>query len=97
MENRNHNSQENWIRYNPINLADGKFYVTNVTQNLDGTKIVLDNEEEVVEVYFDGFVPIVRITDEGIRMRTWGEVQKKHNKSFFRGWFLYLVEKFKTG
>jgi len=88
------NIDENWIKYNPLNNKEEEtYYVTSIVQDLDGTKIILDNEKDVFEVFFDGFIPIVRITDEGIRMRTWGEVQKKYeNKKFFNGWFLYKVE-----
>lgn len=93
MENRTINMQENWIQWNPANIPEGEFIVTDYIQNKDGTKFVLDDDNRIVEILFDGIIPIVRASVEGIRMRTWGEVQQKYNdKFFFRNWFLYKVE-----
>lgn len=92
MENRGHDFQEEWIRYNPLDIENGDFLVTSVVQDLDGTKILLKNKENNVEVFFDGFIPLVRVTDEGLRTRTGGEVQIKYGSDFFMGWFLYKVE-----
>lgn len=85
--------QENWIKWNPDKIPEGEFIVIDYIQNKDGTKFVLDDGNSIVEILFDGITPIVRSSVEGIRMRTWGEVQKKYNnKFFFRNWFLYKVE-----
>jgi len=97
MENRAINMKENWIRWNPDNLPDGKYFVTDFVQNTDGTKICIVDEAPIencnIEVFFDGVTPIARTSIEGIRMRTWGEVQEKYNdKLFFRNWFFYKVE-----
>lgn len=93
MENRTINMQENWIQWKPTNIPEGEFIVTDYIQNKDGTKFVLDDGNIIVEILFDGITPIVRSSVEGIRMRTWGEVQQKYNdKFFFRNWFLYKVE-----
>jgi len=93
MENRAVYMQENWIRWNPSNAPKGEYIVTNFVQNADGVKIVLDDGENAVEIFFDGIPSIIRISVEGIRMRTWGEVQEKYNdKYFFQNWFLYKVE-----
>ena len=84
--------QENWIKWNPANIPEGEFIVTDYVQNKDGTKIILTDENNTVEVLFDGITPIIRYSVEGIRMRTWGEVQRKYNdKFFFRNWFLYKI------
>ena len=85
--------QENWNKWNPCEMPKGAYTVTNFIQNEKGTKIILSDEKNRIEVFFDGVTPLVRTSIEGIRMRTWGEVQKKYNdKFFFRGWFLYKVE-----
>lgn len=85
--------QENWIKWNPANVPEGEFIVTDYIQNKDGTKFILDDENNIVVILFDGITPIIRSSVEGIRMRTWGEVQQKYNdKFFFRNWFLYKVE-----
>lgn len=92
MENRSINMQENWNKWNPCEMPEGIYYVTNFVQNQEGTKITLADEENCIEVFFDGVPQLVRTSIEGIRMRTWGEVQIKYNdKFFFRNWFLYKV------
>ncbi len=93
MENRNLDMKENWIKWNPLNLPEGDYVVTKFLQNIDGTEITLSDESNNISIVFDGITPLVRTSIEGIRMRTWGEVQQKYdNKYFFRNWFLYKVE-----
>jgi hypothetical protein len=93
MENRTIELKENWLKWNPTRIREGVYIVTQLLQDVDGTKVMLSNEEQVVEAFFDGYTPIVRSAAEGIRVRTWEEVQQKYSdKSFFRNWFLYIVE-----
>lgn len=93
MENRALNMEENWIKWNPLNLPEGDYVVTKFLQNIDGTEITLSDDSNNISILFDGVTPLVRTSIEGIRMRTWGEVQQKYNnKYFFRNWFLYKVE-----
>jgi len=93
MENRAIDMQENWINWNLPDISKGEYIVTEFIQNADGVKIILDNEKNIVEIFFDGIPSIIRISVEGIRMRTWGEVQQKyHDKNFFRDGFLFKVE-----
>jgi len=93
MENRAIDMQEEWVKWNPTNMPEGNYYVTAMIQNGDGTKVILENEKNAIEIFFDGVPVIVRTSVEGIRMRTWGEVQFKYNdKEFFRNWFFYMVE-----
>ena len=92
MENRAIDMPEEWIRLEQDVIPEGQFIVTSLIQNADGTKIVLDNEKMVVEISFDGIPSLVRSTTEGIRMRTWSEVQLKYHKFFFQNWFFYQVQ-----
>ena len=94
MENRAINMQENWTKWNPTNnIPEGDYVVTKQIQDNNGIKFLLEDDKNLIEIFFDGITPIVRSSIEGIRMRTWGEVQKKYNdKFFFRNWFLYKVE-----
>ncbi|MEB3104082.1 hypothetical protein [Ferviditalea candida] len=93
MENRASDMQEEWTRLEHGVIPEGQFIVTSLIQNSDGTKVVLDDEKNVVEIVFDGIPSLVRITTEGIRMRTWSEVQLKYqNKFFFQNWFFYQVQ-----
>ncbi len=85
--------QEEWFRWNPCDIPVGEYIITNFVQNEDGIRIMLYNEDHYVEIFFDGIPSIVRISVEGIRMRTWGEVQLKYkDKGFFRDYFLYEVK-----
>lgn len=93
MENRANDMQEEWIRLEQDVIPEGKYIVTCLIQNADGTKVVLDDEKTVVEISFDGIPSLVRSATEGIRMRTWSEVQLKYqNKFFFQNSFFYQVQ-----
>ena len=93
MENRTESSEEEWIQLKQYEIPNGQYIVTNFIQDLEGTKIILISDSNVVEVFFDGIPVLVRNTIEGIRMRTWGEVQLKYkNKKFFRYYFLFQIK-----
>ena len=93
MEDRTINMSEEWTKMEEDIIPKGKFIATSLIQNSDGTTILLDDEENIVEVFFDGIPTFVRSTVEGARMRTWGEIQKKYqDKFFFQNWFLFYVE-----
>ena len=93
MENRAVNMQEEWVKLKQYNIPEGQFIVNNFTQDLEGTKIVLDDEKNTVEVFFDGIPVLVRSAVANIRMRTWSEVQLKyHDKSMFRNTFFFEVK-----
>lgn len=93
MENRELEMEENWIKWNPLNLPEGEYVVTKFLQNIDGTEITLTDDANKISILFDGNILLARTSDEGIRMRTWAPVQQKYdNKYFFRNWFLYKVE-----
>ena len=93
MENRSVKLPEEWIRLGDDKIPDGEYIVTNFVQNKDGTRMLLDDEKYSVEIVFDGIPLLIRQAMEGLRMHTWGEVQKKYNnKAFFRDHFFYLVE-----
>lgn len=93
MENREIDMQEEWIKLIQYNIPEGQFIVTSFVQNSEGTKIILDNDEIAVEVFFDGIPVLLRNAIEGIRMRTWSEVQLKYKDKFiFRNNFLFEVK-----
>jgi len=86
--------QEEWVKIGVDLIPKGRFIVTSLVQDADGVKIALDDEKTSVEIFFDGIPSMLRSSTEGIRMRTWGEVQTKYkDKSFFRNWFLFMVRK----
>lgn len=93
MEKSNLEIQEQWLKWNPSKLPEGDYTVISFTQDLEGTKIILENEKNMVKVFFDGIILLARISTEGIRIQTVGEIQyKKCDDYFFRGWFLYRIE-----
>ncbi len=93
MENRAVNMQEEWVKLKQYNIPEGQFIVNNFTQDLEGTKIVLGDEKNTVEVFFDGIPVLVRSAVANIRMRTWSEVQLKYrDKSMFRNTFFFEVK-----
>jgi len=93
MEIRNNDMRENWIKWNPCGMPEGGYTVTSFVQDNEGTEIILETEENIITVFFNGITPIVRTSVEGIRLRTLGEVQEKYNnRFFFTNWFFYVVE-----
>ncbi len=92
MENRTNNMNEDWIKWNPINIEEGQYNIIDYTHNVNGVKLILTNEIKKIEVFFDGIPLLIRYSIEGIRMKTWEGVQIKYkNKYFFKNWFLYLI------
>jgi len=90
MENSNN---EEWIKIEQYRIPDGEYIVTSFVQNIEGVKIVLEDDIYLVKIIFDGIPVLLRDTVEGIRMRTWGEVQFKYeDKGFFRCNFLFKIE-----
>ena len=77
MENNRTDFSEEWIKIKINDIPEGEYIVTNFVQDLTGTKILLDDGEHSIEVFFDGIPVLVRNTIEGCRMRTWGNVQRK--------------------
>ena len=86
---------QNWIVWNPTNIEFGTVYAYAVEalHCEDGIKFVVDCEKNKMEVVFSGFVPAYTYSLEGMRLASWGPVQKKYNdKYFFTKWFLYKIE-----
>lgn len=93
MGNKEINFSEEWIKIIRNDIPDGEYIVTNFVQNINGTKIMLDDGEHIVDIFFDGIPVLSRNTIEGIRMRTWGNVQLKYNDKFiFRKSFFFEVK-----
>ena len=93
MEISESNTQEKWIKHNSVDIPKGSYFVTDFSQNADGVRIILDDEKNIVEIYFNGVPSITRISVEGIRMRTCREVLKKYDDEyFFRNCFLFMIE-----
>lgn len=85
--------EEEWGKVETYNIPEGRFVVTKFVQNSEGTKIVLDDERTVVEVFFDGVPILARIAVENIRMRTWSEVQLKYkDKYMFKNTFFFEIK-----
>lgn len=64
---------EKWMNCTEFDIPKDKYEVSEVTQNSEGTKILLGGLQNDVLVDF-GFVDSLRITDEGRRIRTYDEV-----------------------
>ena len=93
MENKGTDFSEEWIKIKKDDIPEGEYIVTNFVQDLEGTKIFLNDGEHNIEIFFDDIPVLVRNTIEGLRMRTWGNVQLKYNdKSIFRKSFFFEVK-----
>ena len=84
---------DNWILWNPDNIESCAAYSAQITQDENEMRVAVDCTDQIIDVIFEGFVPIYVYSDEGIRMATYMPVQEKNNdKFYFRKWFLYEVK-----
>ena len=94
MEDKETAFPEEWIRVVMRDVPEGEYIVTSFLQDASGVKILLDEGEHTVKIFFDGIPLLIQSTMEGLRMRTWGNVQLKYqNKSIFTKSFLFEVKK----
>lgn len=93
MEVNKPNTVEEWVKWDPVGMPKGDYIVTDFVQNAEGVKIILDDEENVIQIVFDGIPSIIRISVEGLRMRTCREVLERYQDNlFFRNCFLFKIE-----
>ncbi len=84
---------EVWTRWNPENIPECHAYSVDIRHEESGIVFLVEFDDKIIKVSFDGNIPMYVYSDEGLRMATYAPVQKKHNDNFyFRDWFLYRVE-----
>ena len=93
MDRREIGLSEDWVKITGNGIPEGEFIVTSFVQDVNGVKILLDDGEHIVDIFFDGIPVLCSSAVEGIRMRTWENVQIKYNdKSIFRKSFFFEVK-----
>ena len=94
MEKRSNNRNEEWVKLEKYGIPEGEYILTEFTQNENGTLLTLDDGKVQVCIHFDGIPLLVRQSVEGLRMRTWSEVQLKYRdyKTYFRSSFFFEVK-----
>ena len=94
MMNSEFNMSEEWVKLKENEIPKGDRYaITKIIDDEEGTKIFLDNEVFAVEIFFDGMPLLIKIADEDVRMRTWGDVQERcGDKYIFRYHFFFEVK-----
>lgn len=94
MEDKRNDFSEEWEKIISNDIPEGEYIVTSFSQDMTGTKILLSGEKCEINIIFDGIPVLVRNTIEGIRMKTWGNVQVKYNDRFiFRKSFFFEIKK----
>lgn len=94
MENKEIDFSEEWIKLINEGVPESEYIIINFIQDSNGVKISLNGGDHIVEIVFDGIPVLIRSAVEGLRMRTWGDVQLKYNNKFiFRKAFLFEVKK----
>jgi hypothetical protein len=89
----NKDKQENWIKWNLTNIPKGEYIVTDFVQNADGVTITLDDEENIIQIYFDGIPTVIRMSVAGLRIKTCREAMDRYNDAhLYRDCFLYTIE-----
>jgi len=84
--------KEIWKVYRNDIIPIGNYEVICVSQDYEGTKVVLEGNSCSVEILF-GSVDSLRITDEGRRLRTYNEVESiQEYRTNFNGFPLFTVD-----
>ena len=92
-ENLSGRFSEEWIRLMDDKIPEGEYAVASLIQDSSGVRILLDSGGHKVRIIFDGFPLLVQSSEEGLRMRTWGNVQRKYKDRFiFRKAVLFEVK-----
>ena len=92
-ENLNGRFSEEWIRLMDDKIPEGEYAVASLIQDSSGVRVLPDSGGHKVRIIFDGFPLLVQSSEEGLRMRTWGNVQRKYKDRFiFRKAVLFEVK-----
>lgn len=84
---------ENYIHWNPDNLAYGSANYVEIHEDNESIKFVICCDRRTIELLFVGIVPVYMRSEEGIRMLSWSIVQEKNkDKAYFQKWPIYKVE-----
>lgn len=84
--------EEIWNVYRDDIIPVDNYEVISVSQSCEGTKIILEGNTYTLEIQFCS-ADLLRITDEGGRLRTYNEVEsvQEYRKNFI-GWPLFTVD-----
>lgn len=85
-------TEEKWIKWEPIEEIKGQFYVDAIINDLEGLKIELSNDNRKLNLLFKGFIASCRSTEEGYIQKTYYEISRDHDKLFFKNSPLFKVE-----
>ena len=78
--------REVWKKWNPINDDFGKMYLEELIKTKGAMKILLKSEEQniALKFLFDGEVLSFCCSDEGRRLKTINELDKKYGTDFYK-------------
>lgn len=83
-------TKEEWIPLKEYEIPKGEFFITSFNRNVENTKIVLENDDYVVEIFFEMIPVLQQVCLEIARMDTWGSVQVKYGKYVFENFFFEI-------
>ncbi len=86
--------REVWKKWNPINDDFGKMYLEELIKTKGAMKILLKSEEQniALKFLFDGEVLSFCCSDEGRRLKTINELDKKYGTDFYKNQSYFIVE-----
>lgn len=86
--------REVWKKWNPINDDFGKMYLEELIKTKGAMKILLKSEEQniALKFLFDGEVLSFCCSDEGRRLKTINELDKKYGTDFYKNQSYFIIE-----
>lgn len=86
--------REVWKKWNPINDDFGKMYLEELIKTKGAMKILLKSEEQniALKFLFDGEVLSFCCSDEGRRLKTINELDKKYGTDFYKNQSYFIKE-----
>lgn len=84
---------EEWMRWEPINGVEGKYFVNLLSLSDDGLVIRLSDwdEKKKIEVIFDGYVDAYRYTNDSFSFKIPAVLSEKYEKGFYKDWSFFKV------
>lgn len=84
---------EEWTKWEPLKGALGKMYLEKLVDDKNGTLLFFKRKDDdnTLEVFFEGSILSLRSTDEGRRIKTINFLDEKYGTDFYAKWTFFKV------
>lgn len=82
---------EEWIRWEPIQNLAGKYYLDDLIHSADGLILKLSDDNQKIEIFFDGCVEAYRYTNESYYTAVFLKLSAEYGANFYAKWDFFKV------